>query len=425
MNEPAFADLHPLDQLIRAAVTAVCDGAEMSDAWKHLQQTPLDWRDVYSQVARLEVGPMVYRGLQYVYADRPLAAQAALGREDARPLERALYRSYVDTVRVNTALYDQLAQLVQEATRCNLKIVVLKGAYLAKYAYDDFGLRPMSDIDILVRGNDLDAAERMMCRLGYRYIDGPQAPGVWRNEHFHLNPFAHPEHPHAVEVHFQLTHPNDKVRFDSEALWARAVPIHSEDGPVLALDTLDLLLHLAVHSCYLDKLAGPSLRQTCDVARVVNRMHAGLDWEELARRAANGGATAYIYLALELARLVCGAKVPEEFTAHLRPSDFPKELIREGINRVFHREYSLPISSTLAAFGIRGLSRTNLQHVFRSFSSEALHQQYGPGAPPLLAFKRVFHLTRRYGKSVIRLCLRDMEARAAVHRVAGLDDRLA
>lgn len=426
MSDLAFTDLQPLDRLIQATIAAACSATGTTGAGRPLAQRPFDWGEVYSQAALLEVGPIVYRGLQYASVAHPLAAPRVLRTENADLLERALYRTYVDTVRINTALYDQLAQLAQEATRFRLKIVVLKGAYLAKYAYGDLGLRPMSDLDILVRDDDLDAAEHMMWRLGYRHIDGAQAPATWRNEHFHLNPFAHREHAHPVEVHFRLTRPNDKVRFDHDALWARAVPIHTDGGPVLALDTLDLLLHLAVHSCYLDKLAGPSLRQTCDVATVVNRTHADLDWEELARRADRCGATTYVYLSLELARVVCGAKVPEEFTATLRPPDFPAELLREGVNRVFQREYRLPISSTLAAFGIRGVSWGNLQHVAQSFSSEALRNTYGTdGALPLLACKRVAHLARRYGKSVIRLCLRDMEARAAVQRIAGLDHWLA
>lgn len=425
MNDFAFADLQPLERLIQATIAAACTRTDTSGEGIRLPQTTVDRRDVYSRVTLLEVGPMVYRGLHHASVGLPAAAHDPLRSEDARLLERALYRTYIDTVRINTALYDQLAQLVQEATRCRLKIVVLKGAYLAKYAYDDLGLRPMSDIDILVRHDDLDAAEHMMWRLGYRYINGAQAPGMWRNEHFHLNPFAHRDHAHAVEVHFRLTRRNEKVRFDDDALWARAVPIQTEGGPALALDTLDLLLHLTVHSCYLDKLAGPSLRQTCDVATVVNRMHDDLDWEELAQRAERCGATTYVYLSLELARLVCGAKVPEEFTANLRPSDFSADLLREGINRVFQREYLLPMSSMLAAFGTQGLSWTNLRQVAKSFSNAALRDEYGSGALPLLALKRVVHLARRYGKSVTRLCLRDMEARAAAQRIAGLDHWLA
>ncbi|MDT3669478.1 MAG: nucleotidyltransferase family protein [Aromatoleum sp.] len=425
MNDLAFADLQPVDRFIQATIATACTRTDTTGEEIRLPGTAAHWRDVHSRVALLEVGPMAYRGLHRAAVAHPVAAHDPSGSGSSHLLERTLYRTYIDTVRINTALYDQLAQLVREATRCGLKIIVLKGAYLAKYAYDDLGLRPMSDIDILVRRDDLDAAERMMWRLGYRYIDGTQTPGVWRSEHFHLNPFAHREHTHAVEVHFRLTRENDKVRFDDDALWTRAVPIQTEGGPALALDAIDLLLHLAVHSCYLDKLTGPGLRQTCDVATVVHRMRVDLDWNELARRAERCGAAPYVYLSLELARLVCGAKVPEGFTANLRPADFPPELVREGINRVFLRQPAIAISSTLAAFGTQGLSWANLQQVAKSFSNAALRDEYGSGALPLLAFKRVVHLARRYGRSVIRLCLRDMEARAAVRRIAGLDHWLA
>ena len=84
-----------------------------------------------------------------------------------------LRAAYYSTAAHNLLLYHELLSIVNcelSIINCQLKIpvVVLKGAALATTLYPDPALRPLSDIDLLVRREHLDAAVQAVKSLGYR-----------------------------------------------------------------------------------------------------------------------------------------------------------------------------------------------------------------------------------------------------------------
>lgn len=71
-------------------------------------------------------------------------------------------------------IVDLLAQIDQAATQADIACVGLKGSALLGLGIFGAGERPMADIDLLVRGEDLEAAARMLRPLGY--LEGVATP---------------------------------------------------------------------------------------------------------------------------------------------------------------------------------------------------------------------------------------------------------
>ncbi|MCA9977893.1 MAG: nucleotidyltransferase family protein [Anaerolineales bacterium] len=104
----------------------------------------------------------------------------------------------------------ELAEIVQQTRQAGIPLMPLKGSILAWQYYPQPWLRPMADLDILIRPADRQGMIAILQRLGYCFDPGDS------NEHAqHMvfkNPGAavvslsgeHPDNPRPVEVHWAL-----------------------------------------------------------------------------------------------------------------------------------------------------------------------------------------------------------------------------
>lgn len=198
-----------------------------------------------------------------------------------------------------------------------IQAVVLKGLDLAWRVYPDPGLRPYTDVDLLIAPEALDRAETVMLTAGYRptpetaALREKQAP--WMDYQY-----VHPDSEVMIEIHVELLHPG-RFKLDHPAILAR-----SEGGFLAPADRfLHLALHLAKHS-YFDRLlwvydlvllAGPELPQA-----------------QVAERAGAAGGRKAVWLGLRLARELFGTQLPE-LEAALRPGKLTARLLEASLCR--------------------------------------------------------------------------------------------
>ena len=133
--------------------------------------------------------------------------------------------------------------------------VFLKGAYLAQFAYPQPGLRPMRDIDVVIKPNDLPAAHDLLITLGYTSpadVDGMVAAFIAQAKH--LPGLRTPDGTVSVELHAHVDAPGGPLA----GLDAFASPIHRPlAGRMLPFMGLqDMLVHLCVHA-HVDAPGGP------------------------------------------------------------------------------------------------------------------------------------------------------------------------
>ena len=202
--------------------------------------------------------------------------------------------------------------------------VFLKGAYLAQFAYPQPGLRPMRDIDVVIKPNDLPAAHDLLITMGYTSpadVDGMVAAFIAQAKH--LPGLRTPDGTVSVELHAHVDAPGGPLA----GLDAFASPIHRPlAGRMLPFMGLqDMLVHLCVHAASFHSFNnGPLV--VSDIGYLLRQ--PGLDLQAVAARAAELGVARPVALTLALSENcwpsrrndlpTCEVAVPDTLVANAR-----------------------------------------------------------------------------------------------------------
>ncbi len=143
-----------------------------------LPDSPLDWDRLIERASRLGILPHLHD----LFRRRSDLAIPAEVREE---VERQYYAAAGRNAVFHEALREALAMLADRG----IPTLVLKGAALAEIVYENIALRPMRDLDLMVRVSDLDEAARGIVALGYRPSEKYQSEAWYREAHHHLAPY--------------------------------------------------------------------------------------------------------------------------------------------------------------------------------------------------------------------------------------------
>ncbi len=235
-------------------------------------------------------------------------------------LEGALRR--LEQVSEIRAVYMQrrLTETLDVMSQSGIRIMLLKGAALAKSVFRGFTERPMSDLDLLVESGSAREAWRLMQSTGWE----PRAGGrfdEWYDELHHLPPLqdsAAPSLNVSLEVHTDLFPPDrNPFELDGRRLWeACGFP---SSHPCVAVPPADhLLLHCCLHFGWLHMLKVGAWRALRDVAGLARG--GRINWDGFAELAEEVRGATCAYWTLTLARDLAEAKVPEPVLESLRPA---------------------------------------------------------------------------------------------------------
>ena len=263
----------------------------------------------------------------------PSAAQAAL-LADARALISRGLRIRRLTLEVLDAFAAQ--QVVP---------VLLKGAGLAERLFPEQPLaRPSTDVDVLVRVDQLPAAKRALEARGLREGHDDSLGDVF-DEHHHLS-FARPDA--LVEVHFRLFSGFGGHHFDDAHLRSRLQRGDFHGRPVSWLHPEDEFVYLATHAANHGFLRASWL---LDLQRYVSQSN-GFDWAEMARACDEAGFSSAVGATLFILHDALGVTLPDAARAA-----FSQPLWRAaGHRRLFspaHLESADFAAHRVAGFGLR------------------------------------------------------------------------
>ncbi len=259
----------------------------------------LDWDHLIKRASRLGILPHLHH---FFRRQSDLAVPTEVREELARRYYAAAGRNAV----FHEALREALAVLAERG----IATLVLKGAALAETVYENIALRPMKDLDLMVRASDLDKAAREIVALGYRPNEDYRSEAWYREELHHLAPFYALRGPAIIELHRNVIPPAVSVRVPNEMLWRRSRSAEVAGVPCLVLAPDDLLLHLCVHIGAVDGFLG-RLRGLRDLAEVIRHYEAELDWDRLLASFRRYQAVRYGHACLGLAGSLLDATVPQ------------------------------------------------------------------------------------------------------------------
>lgn len=210
-----------------------------------------------------------------------------------------------------------------------IKILPIKGTnFLVDNLYvDKTGLRPMCDIDLLIRKEELPLVEKTLEASGYKKSLGNLKEDYWRRKNYHLVFIRRKDFSYIVEIHWALDYKRDKPILAD--LWKRIRKAQVGTKDVYLLSVEDTLFSLALHQRRFGKML--CLKNVCDVAMLLNRYNPEFDWDYILKEARLGKMQTTLYFILAQVSLLLGANMPSSLLKALDVPKYKRRLIERFI----------------------------------------------------------------------------------------------
>lgn len=249
------------------------DAAALGTTRTLSQEAGLDWDAIREAAQREGVAPLLYA--------------IARGRALLPPtLEEELRRAYFANARRNLLLFNELACVLRELEARGISAIVLKGAALAEAVYGNLAVRPMGDVDVLVRRADVPRALAALADMRYVITHIEKNVGyklVYDNEVM-LRKFGALDI--VLEIHWNLLYaPYYRHILALDWFWETAIPLRMDALTTRMLGPEAQLLHLCGHAHLQHGREAPRLLWLHDIAEVLVAYRETLDWETLLRQA--------------------------------------------------------------------------------------------------------------------------------------------
>ncbi len=190
-----------------------------------------------------------------------------------------LHQQQLEVAQRHQRIEQHLQHIDSAARQAGIAVLALKGAALHRLGYCQVGERPMGDIDLLVRQQDLATATQLVLRLGYR-----ETGTSWRHKIFEPVEPAWPVKfgeqanlPIKIEVHTKVA---ERLPWNETDITAR---LHAGATGVglNVYSTIDaVLLHQLLHAAGNMSSRWLRMLQLHDIATVARRMTSA-DWDRL------------------------------------------------------------------------------------------------------------------------------------------------
>jgi hypothetical protein len=302
-----------LDAFFRACVR-LHDDPDGRDVLVAAARELEDSESLLTAIEAQQVGPLLHRMIGDAGILSPLVANAV--RE-----------SYHRTARRTLLRFDELAACLRALGAVGVPVVVLKGAALIETLYDNIALRPMGDVDLLVRRSDLATTHRTLAGLGYALAGMETHPGALIEYENELT-FHKPGHRDTyMDVHWSLfDSPYYQARIAMDWFWDTAQPATIAGVPALVLGPEALTIHLCGHLALHHMATG--LLWWHDISAVLKHHRHEMDWPLLLSRITDYGLLPPVRLVLTRAVEEWAAPVPLDVLGALRDRQHSSEELR-------------------------------------------------------------------------------------------------
>ena len=244
----------------------------------HLNQR--DWGQIIEASRRHLVSPQLYLHLK----------EARVPDKFIAPLRNI----YLSTLQQNLQRLHRLGEHLHLLKENNIPVIVLKGAYLAEAVYANMGARIFSDVDLLVRPEDLSNAQRCLLDAGA---------------------FSK-EEPFQIDFHWYL---DDGLAIDLGAIFDRFKPVTCGGVQTFGLAPEDLLLHLCIHLSVHHHFEFGGIRTLCDLREVMRCFGDRIDWDYIVKEATRLGIERALYVTFCLSEQLLPAGIPDQVMNALKP----------------------------------------------------------------------------------------------------------
>jgi hypothetical protein len=302
------------------------DSVRLHDILKH----DLDWSIIKKYASQLGMGTLLFKHLSESENKHNVPDEILF----------SLRKNYINQLGRNVRLYKEIDDILDILNRSNIPIVLLKGAFLAHYIYEDIALRPMGDIDILVREGDCRIVLEKLKELGYEKLAAYHSSNFHEelllDDTKHLTPMVKPGCC-PVEVHLDIF---PKVSHDSRYMintWETTQNESLNGYPLKYLSPEYQILYLCLHLCShindeaLDK--GIRLFWFSDIHEIIMRFRDKINWNSFYSIVSSIGVGAQVNTILTYIRYYWNTPIPET-VLHCQEKDINGSCLTSNIRSI-------------------------------------------------------------------------------------------
>lgn len=272
----------PKQILYSRLYTALCSllsGKDDRTSWASFSEQ--DWGAFLVLAQAQGVAPLVYATFQ------------ASNRFQLMPQKvlASLRDMYYQSLAQNSLLLRDLEGILGVLAAAHIPAIVLKGAHLAVDLYPDCALRPMHDLDVLVREDDFEGARQALESIGYTQPFPVLSQRVTRQVGFELYLSKPGGRTPGIELHWGLVGGREDRRSPPVSwFWENTQPFSMFNHPydpqyIRALNPTANLLYLCAHLFLEHGGASERLLWLYDIYLLLCRWGAEINWDILLNKA--------------------------------------------------------------------------------------------------------------------------------------------
>ncbi len=267
---------------------------ETAERINTILQQNIDWTYLMQVAAHHGTIPLLYQSLK------------TTGKEAIpKKVLTQLQNHYHTNASRNLFLSHELLNILKLFEAHKIRAIPFKGLVLAISIYGNLAMRQFSDLDILVKQEDVVKAQELLIAQKYKLEVDHYG---WQQT------FVHSQKPEiVVDIHYELT-PLSYFPFklpDFETLWQRSRSLTLKGESIIEFSCDDLLIILAVQIARGINESKASLAQICDLAELL-RIQQRFDWEKLLQKVNSLELERPFFISLLIVNTILNVPLPDQ-----------------------------------------------------------------------------------------------------------------
>ncbi len=305
---------HPVPQVeeeyLLQSLAAVISGKKLQRSLVSRIQNNFDWEYFLESARKNRISSLLY----FYLKDQE--------ESFSKNCFKQLNNDYNDTLAYNIYLWEKTKPILKSLEEKGIEILLLKGIALGSTIYPSLGIRPMSDVDILIKDKDTFTFDDILNSLGYVAIDmNPQDIELGKMDY--LTSFCYGDKTYSFHVHRHLVNSTLPTfsyisKIDMDRIWQKARPIDTQGIKALILSPEHQIIYLCEHSLRITHSFSRLIYPT-DIALTINFYRDEIDWDFLIKESFCFGLERMVYCGLIGTHRVLHTEVPSYVLSNLKP----------------------------------------------------------------------------------------------------------
>lgn len=267
----------------------------------------LNWQKILKVAKHNDIASLFYYNLKQICDERLIPSE----------IYQELKKTYHGINYQNIVFLEELKKILTLFGNAQIDVIPLKGASLIGKIWKNAALRPMADIDVLVRQQDIGRAEKLLSDSGYIANEAFHSKEWYRKNHFHIAPYFNPNNRVPIEVHHNVLSPDESICLDMYKIWQHAETDTMGEITTKCLCTEDMFIHLCLH-LFVNSTCVRTIKHFLDIVRFLNYYEKSIDWHVIEKEATEKGFINAIYYSLYTANILLGATLDNRVMARFK-----------------------------------------------------------------------------------------------------------